>query len=126
MITIEQFNNATSRYTKRMLRLAIATSATVFGCLAIVIPFRDSIRGFYVAQFDEVAAELLLGMTPFPIVLVMLVGICLVERHSKRDEDLHCPHCRKRLSQIQHLVIATRNCGFCGKQVLHEPAAGSQ
>ena len=123
MITIKEFNEATSRYTKRVLRMAAVSVTAMFGCFAIVLPFRDAVHGFYVAQFGDVAAELLLGMTPFPAVVVMFVGIWLVERQSKRDGPLHCPHCKKCLVGLQHLVIATRNCGYCGKPVLHDPTS---
>ncbi len=126
MITIKEFNEATSRYTKRVLRMAAVSVIALFGCFAIVLSFRDAVHGFYIAKFGDAAAELLLGMTPFPAVAVMFVGIWLVERQSKRDGHLHCPHCRKCLVGMQLLVIATRNCGYCGKSVLQEPAAGTQ
>lgn len=124
VITTKEFSEAMSRYRKRVLWMAAVSVIALFGCFAIVLPFRDAVHGFYVAKFGDAAAELLLGMTPFPAVPVTFVGIWLVERQSKRDGHLHCPNCRKCLVGLQYLVIATRNCGYCGKPVLHESAGG--
>jgi hypothetical protein len=34
---------------------------------------------------------------------------------------IRCPHCEKVVSQMRAIVVATRNCPYCGRTVLEEP-----
>jgi hypothetical protein len=126
MLSIQEFNAATSAYTKRFLVVSALTVLTMFACLAAAAAYRDPLRVFYTRLFSEPVAEALMGLAPAPALIVLVAGLWLGERRAKRDARLSCPHCGKNLAGMRHLVVATRNCGYCGKRVLAEPVGPAQ
>jgi hypothetical protein len=52
---------------------------------------------------------------------VMLFGFWRADQQHKRFATLTCPHCAKPLVQSSRIVIASRNCPFCGRQVVAAP-----
>lgn len=66
-------------------------------------------------------AKALMGLTLLPSVVILIGGIWFGERWAGRDERLRCPHCNKVLTGMRHLVVPTRNCRYCGRQILAEP-----
>ncbi len=121
MLSIENFNAAVSAYYRRLNAVIVATLFTAILCVAVYYPFKDSIDRFYTRQFGEAAAQVFMGMTMFPALVVMFFGFWMNELRTRRDARLACPHCRKWLVTQRHLVVATRNCGHCGRKVLAEP-----
>ena len=118
---IDVFNAACSRWIRRNLIVVVLTLATVVACFGAVIPFRDPICAFYTQRFGLPAAEIMMGLTPWPALLVMFAGMVWVHRGAKRVPELNCPHCGKCLVGMRHLVVATKNCPYCGVRVLNDP-----
>ena len=73
-MSIEEFNAASSAHLQRMCVAIVASLVTLFLCFAVFIPFRDTIHDFYTRQFGDAAAEVLMGMTPLPGVIVLFFG----------------------------------------------------
>jgi hypothetical protein len=121
VLTIEEFNAAASAHRRRLLGVIAAPLVTIAVCFAVVIPFKSAFRGFFRREFGEVAAEVFIGLTPLPALLVLAGVLWWHQRRARWDARLLCPHCGKRLVDMQFVVVATRNCGHCGKQVLAEP-----
>ncbi len=125
MLSIEEFNSAVSSQARRLsiviASLVVATVLTLAACFGIVGFYRDPIRNFLVERFGSDVGEALMGFTPFPALVVIIGGLLVNERWAKKDPLLLCPSCAKSLLEIKHLVVATRNCGHCGKRVLAEP-----
>ncbi len=121
MLTIEEFNAAGSAYVRRGFVVIGLTFVVMFACFAVVVSFRDAIQAHYEQWFGHMVAETLMGLTPMPAVLVLFGGLWLGERWARRDARLCCPHCRRMLTGMRPLVVATRNCGHCGQRVLAEP-----
>src|SRR6202040_1834536 len=107
--SINEFNAASCTHVRRFLVVAAATVVVLIGCFGCGILFRDSLHAFYIQWFGESVAEVLMGLTPAPALLVLFGGIWLVERRARRDRRLFCMHCGKNLFGLRHLVIATRN-----------------
>jgi hypothetical protein len=126
MLSIQEFNAATSAYTKRFLVVSALSVIIMFACFAVVGVWRDPLLVFCTGHFSEPVAEALTGVAAAPALIVLVAGLWLGERRAKRDARLFCPHCGKNLTGMRHLVIATRNCGYCGKRVLAEPADSAQ
>jgi hypothetical protein len=120
-MTIEDFNVAGSAYTRRIFIVGGLAVVVMFACFAVVVPFRDALRTQYEEWFGKVAAEALMGLTPLPGLLVLIGGLSVVEYRARRNSRLRCPHCRRMLTGMRPLVVATRNCGHCGRRVLAEP-----
>ncbi len=120
-LDIEQFNRACSRYGRGVLTVAGLAIVTAFGCFAVVLPFKQEIRAFYMGHFGAGAAEILMGLTPFPAIPVMFAGFWWLHRLSKKTPELLCPHCKKSIVGMRHIVVATKNCPHCGRRVLAEP-----
>ncbi len=121
LTNIERFNQACSRHARRGLIVAGITIATVFACFAGVLPFKHGIRAFYAQHFGRPAAEILMGLTPFPALLVMFAGFWLIHCKAKTIPELFCRHCNKSVVSMRHLVVSTRNCPHCGQRILAEP-----
>ena len=125
MLSIDEFNSAVSTYSRlygrRVFIVAAATVGTMIACFAVLMLCRDSIRNFLVETVGPSAAEIVMGFTPAPAVFVLFGGLLVVERMNKQDARLTCPSCNKSLLGMNQLVVATRNCGHCGKRVLAEP-----
>ena len=122
MTTIAEFNAAIAQHSRRGLMLIVTCGTAGLACLAVTMWFRDSLRAFCVRSFGEVAAEILMGFSPMPAVVVLFAGILIFERSTPRDHRLFCPSCGKSLATSQQIVVASRHCGFCGAKVLVEPA----
>lgn len=121
MLSIEEFNAAFTACAQRMCVAIVATLISVLLCFIVYLPFKDAIDGFYTRQFGDVTAEALKGMTLLPALIVMFLGLWMTARRTRRDLRLACPHCKKLPIGQRHLVVASRNCGHCGRRVLAEP-----
>jgi hypothetical protein len=121
VLTIREFNVAASAYQRSLIVVVVAPLLILAACFAVVLSFRDSLRVLYSREFGEPAAEVLIGLTPLPALLILLALLWIHERRIKRDSRLRCPHCGKLLAGMERLVVATRNCGHCGNRVLTEP-----
>lgn len=105
--------------------LAAAFLAIVVGFVTLGV-FQDILRELFLRLLGEPATEIITGIAPFaPALIVLFGGLLANERLAKRDLRLRCPACGKQLVALRHLVVATRNCGYCGKRVLHVPEEGA-
>ncbi len=120
--TIDAFNRSARLYLRGMLIVCAITVVLTVVAATIAIRNRDPIKAWYVERFGAPAAEVLLGAVPWlPSLIVMFGGMYLVERKRGRVQELLCPHCHKQLLGMRHLVIATRNCPYCGRRVVADP-----
>jgi endogenous inhibitor of DNA gyrase (YacG/DUF329 family) len=52
---------------------------------------------------------------------MIAIGVMfLLARRNDRDMGVACPHCGKPLAQFKAIVIASKNCPYCGKEVLDD------
>ena len=122
-MSIQEFRAGSSAYVKRVVVVVVLTVLTMIAGFAVVGTFRDSLLAFYRRHFSETVADSLLGASaPLPALLVLVAGLCFGELRARRDARLRCPHCGKTLMPVRFVVVATRNCGYCGERVLAEPA----
>ena len=111
MLTVYGLNTGAAVYLRRVLLVAGA------GFLAMVL-------GMVVAMARDVPddnAMMILVFTQIPTLVLVFGGLPLIEVVAMRDTRVCCPYCRRSLITNRHLVIATRNCPYCGRRVLIEP-----
>lgn len=120
-LDIQSFKHACGRYLRCTLVVAIATMGAMGACFAVMLTFKEPIKSAYVEWVGESTAEVLVGLTPLPAVLVMAVGFAWLQRMANQLPQLRCPHCNGSLIGNQAIVIATRNCTHCGRRVVTEP-----
>jgi endogenous inhibitor of DNA gyrase (YacG/DUF329 family) len=121
MMTIDEFKASASRYSRGMAWALLGSVLAVIAFLGLVAMFRDPLRDIYTRTFGGPGAEILVGLSPFPAVLILIGSLWYAERRLLRDVRLKCPSCGKQIVGMRHLVIATRNCPHCGRRVLQEP-----
>lgn len=107
-------------YLRRVVIFAGVTILTVILWFAVVLPFRDQIKDWVAERFGLSAAELAIGLTPSPALLVMLIGILWLQRTANRTPELNCPRCKKSIVGMKHLVVATKCCPHCGRRILND------
>jgi hypothetical protein len=118
---IQEFNEAVSQYRRRTLTVLGFILLLMVPYFTLVLTFVDRLRRFYTVNFGEGTADVLMGLSPLPALIALLVGLGLNDRRAKRAPRLYCQHCAKEMYSSQQLTIATRNCPHCGKTVLEEP-----
>ena len=91
--------------------------------------FKPTAEALAFRWMDEVSARLVLvavlGLVMgVPAILIVVVGSFRNERLDRADGRLSCPACGETLLAMHSLVVATRNCGHCGKKILHDGDRG--
>jgi len=72
MITIEEFKASASRYSRCMAWTLVGSVLAVIAFMGLVARFRDPLRDIYTRTFGEPAAEILIGLSPLPAVVILL------------------------------------------------------
>ena len=116
--TIDEFRADHDQCSQRTLRTLVAS----IGSLLVFLLLGIAARNVSSAYVGPVATEFL----PVACVLVgiplMLFGFWRADQHQKKFPNLRCRHCAKPLMQSARIVIASRNCPHCGRQVLTPPS----
>jgi DNA-directed RNA polymerase subunit RPC12/RpoP len=116
---VQQFNAACALWLRGMLVVMGLTIATLVACFGFAIRFRDAMRAFYTGRFGATAAEILIGLTPFPSILVLFAGLAFLHWRI-RTPELNCPNCGRHLLKLRHIVVATKHCPHCGVRILKD------
>ena len=117
-MNVERFVRECNRFQWRTIGVGIATVLFMAASFALVIPFRDQIKQFVSERYGLPVAEFVIGLTPFPSVIVVFAGLIWLQRHANRSSELNCPYCRKFVGGMRYLVVATKCCPHCGKRIL--------
>jgi DNA-directed RNA polymerase subunit RPC12/RpoP len=79
-------------------------------------PFEDYLN----TKFSGAISAILALM---PVALPVVGALCFVIAASRRLErklGVNCPHCGKNVAHFKMIVIASKNCPFCGLKVLDD------
>jgi DNA-directed RNA polymerase subunit RPC12/RpoP len=121
-MTIDEFNEATSQFQRRMLWMFLLGALAVLLLGSLTSWVVQTSRLWLTVNFGGPATEIIVGLVPVPFVLAWFAVLFIWDRRAARDPRLRCPYCAKRLDESRRLVVATRNCPHCGRKVLKEPA----
>lgn len=117
-MNVERFVREYNRFQWRVIGVGIVTLLFMAASFALVIPFRDQLKQVVSERYGLPVGEIVIGLTPFPSVIVVFAGLFWVQRHANRSSELNCTYCRKFVGGMRYLVVATKCCPHCGKRIL--------
>jgi hypothetical protein len=116
----EQFIVAEKFHQKRAPILFSVPLLLIVVATAAYAPYMTKLQDHFDTKFAwAVSAVLAIAPIAVPTFASLLIVIAIFRR-IERKLGLACPHCHKSVIGFGSIVIATRNCPFCGLQVLDE------
>lgn len=120
MTSIEAFNNAAKKCTRRQGLWVLAGFVQLFvviGLMALAMDNRADLL------FNPILWPIIRAGVGFASFLALLYCILRTRRVDRDFPGARCPHCNTWLGAGVHqwIVVATRNCTNCGRRVLAEP-----
>lgn len=117
---ISEFSQAARAYQQRATVACMGPLIIAGIVLVAYAAVQYSFRTYLATRYDEVAVEVIAAIPMVcPVALGFFAMIPLMRRVERRY-GVACPHCAKSLVVHPSVVIASRNCPFCGKRVLEE------
>ena len=90
------------------------------GFIIAYSPFQRRFEAYLGLQIAGPSTDILKALI-VAISLMIAIGVMfLLARRNDRDMGVACPHCGKPLAQFKAIVIASKNCPYCGKKVLDD------
>ena len=124
-VNVEEFNQCAVRYTKRSLIACLTPLGILLVLVSAYAPFSRKFEAWLASKFGATQADLL-ATAPYALVTILAFGALIVfARRVDRQFGIACAHCKKPLINFRHVVIASRNCPYCGKRVIEENASHS-
>ena len=116
----DQFIKAANSYNRRAAAIFIIPLLVAIGFIIACGPFQR--------RFEAWLASRMAGPTPdmlklLPVAVPFLLAFGAMYPLSRRNTQalgIACPHCGKPLAQFKAIVIASKNCPYCGEKVLDE------
>ena len=116
----DEFILATKSYNERTMILFLFPFLLVIAATAAYVPYHNRLQDYFDIKFSwVVSAFLSIAPIALPSVAALLIVIPVL-RGIERNLGIKCPHCHKSVIRFEGIVIATRNCPFCGMKVLDE------
>jgi len=116
----DQFIKAANIYNRRAVAIFMIPLLLALVFMIAYSPFQ---RRFEAYLRSKIAGPTpgILKVLPVAIPFMIAIGAMIpLTRRNDRDLGVPCPHCRRPLAQLKAIVIASKNCPYCGKQVLDE------
>jgi hypothetical protein len=115
-----EFILAAKSYNKRTTVLLLFPLLMLMVVTAAYAPYINRLEDYFDTKFTWVVSPFLsIAPIALPAVAALLIVIPILRRIQKSFR-ICCPHCRKNVAEIKGIVIATKNCPFCGMRVLDE------
>ncbi len=119
---LSEFAEARAKYRKRAA-LALLLALLLIGLYSTLLFTHLGMATAYILHhFSPSIASIVQGSLMFPCIFILLFTVWLFDRKAGGDIRLRCPHCGKRVDDKSDLVIATKNCPYCGKTTLVQDA----
>jgi hypothetical protein len=117
-MTVDEFKRLHKTYLKKILLRSVVFTAIALFWVGVNAPLQKRWEDSYRGRFDEDLARMLTAM---PMVLPLAIAafaLIPLARRFNRTYGIPCPHCGQPLAKVPELVIASRNCPFCGGNIL--------
>lgn len=115
---LSEFAKAKMEYRKRTA-FALLLALVLIGSYCILLAsYLGEATAYILHHFSPPIAGFVQGSLMFPIIFILLFTIWLFDRKANGDIRLRCAHCGRRVDDKSDIVIATKNCPYCGKTVL--------
>jgi DNA-directed RNA polymerase subunit RPC12/RpoP len=117
---LSEFTRAVGVYNKRTAMGILGPCLIAFLLFLAYTPFQDRFESFLSTRFDSFNVYIL---THLPMALTQIITILCIfwlAGRIQRQSGVRCPHCAKGLVKRKRIVIASRNCPYCGKRVIED------
>jgi len=117
---ISEFSRAARAYQKQSLVACFVPLSLALICILVYAPFQHKFESFLSSRFSGAAVDILTILPmAMPLVLAFASMIPLGRRIDRRA-GVACPKCGKNLANHKAIVIASRNCPYCGEKVIQD------
>ena len=117
-MTISEFKKIGSDYQRKTAVTIFVPLGSGVALLAVYAGFRDPIEAYLSEHFGVVSGSVLAAVPMMVITLLMFTCVFVLSQRVERESGVLCPFCSKQLASLQHIVIASKCCPFCGEVVL--------
>ena len=117
-MTVSEFKKIGSDYQRKTAVSIFVPLVSAVALLAVYAAFRDPIEAHLSEYFGVVSGSVLAAFPMMLITLIMFTCILVLAQRVEREAGVPCPFCSKQLASLQHIVIASKSCPFCGEVVL--------
>jgi predicted RNA-binding Zn-ribbon protein involved in translation (DUF1610 family) len=119
-VRIAEFSRAADAYQRKSLVACFVPLSVALICLLVYAPLRHKFESFLSSRFGGTATDILTTL-PMAIPLVLAFASMIpLGRRIERRAGIACPKCGKNLASPKAIVIASRNCPFCGERVIRD------
>jgi hypothetical protein len=116
----EEFIKAAASHNRRAVAVFLIPLLLAFAFIIAYGPFQRRYEAFLASRIAGPTPKLL-KVLPIAVPLLIAIGAMIpLTRKNDRDLGVPCPHCRKPLAQLKSIVIASKNCPYCGAKVLED------
>ena len=125
VMTVSEFSKIASVYQRRTAFSLFIPLGITMPLLGIYAFFRDHIESFLALRFGDASGSVVVVVPMMVLVLIMIFGVYVMSRRIEREAGVLCPSCSKQLASMQHIVIASKSCPFCGVIIVTQEPQGS-
>jgi DNA-directed RNA polymerase subunit RPC12/RpoP len=116
----DQFIKAVRSHNRRAAAIFIIPLLVAFAFIIAYGSFQQRFEAYLGSKMAGPTPEIL-KMLPVAVPFMAAIGVMiLLSRKNDREMGVACPHCGKPLAQFKAIVIASKNCPYCGKKVLED------
>jgi len=119
-MSILEFNRAAGVCYKRTIIGIVGPGSIAVLCLMAYMPFQQRFESFLSTRFDSFTADILAFLPKGIISISTVLWVVWLAGRIERRYGVPCPHCAKALAGNKAIVIASRNCPYCGKRVIDD------
>lgn len=121
-VSVEEFNKSAAAYSRRSIFACLVPMGILLTLMSVYAPFQRNVESWLKSRFSPPSGELL-AVAPFVLgVFLAAVAMLTLLYRANRQFGIPCPHCKRPLANLRYIVIASRNCLYCGKRVIEENA----
>jgi DNA-directed RNA polymerase subunit RPC12/RpoP len=116
----DQFIKEAASYNRRSTAIFVIPLLLAFGFIIAYGPFQRRFEAYLDSRIAGPVPDILRLL---PVAIPFLLALCAIiplTRRNDRDMGVACPHCGNPLAQFKGIVIASKNCPYCGKKVLDD------
>lgn len=116
----DEFIKAAASYNRRALAVFLIPIVLALAFIIAYSPFQRRFEAYLASQVPG-SPPRILKLLPITIPFLLAIGAMIpLTRRNDRELGVPCPHCGKPLASLKAIVIASKNCPYCGKKVLED------
>jgi len=116
----DEFIRAAKRYNRRAFAAFAIPIMSAFILAIVYQPFEDRFGAFLATKISGPVPELLKLLPVAGVVALAIAAIIPLTRRNDREMGVGCPRCGKPLASFKAIVVASKNCPYCGATVLDD------